>query len=55
MVYIALVLGVFAWAGASGTRVLGDGKEVFEPDGKQETNRSGARGHYYRSSRFYHK
>jgi hypothetical protein len=51
---LALFVGVFLWAGITGTRLIGDGKETYEPDGKAS---SGSRvrtstGAYHR---FHHK
>lgn len=54
LAFLLILLSVFGWAGLSGTRLLGDGKTVFEPEG-QPNPRSSSGIIYYRSSRFYHK
>lgn len=47
--YLVVVLSYFVYVSATGTRILGDDKEEFEPNGA----RNGASG--YRGSRYYHK
>ena len=49
---VAIALGVYAWAGFTGTRLLGDDNETVE-NASYSSGRSGSGGHGY--SRFYHK
>jgi hypothetical protein len=50
LVYVFAVLGFFLYAGLTGTRMLGDDSEKYEPSGPDSrgTNR-------IRQSRYYHK
>ena len=49
ILYLVAVLSYFVYVSATGTRILGDDKEEFEPNGSRNT----ATG--YRGSRYYHK
>ena len=49
---LTILVGVFLWAGISGTRLLGDGKETYEPDGKSGPRTGNSTRTYHR---FYHK
>lgn len=51
LVYLGVLLGYFAYAGYTGTRILGDDKEEYEPEGLQPRSHSGP-SRIYRS---YHK
>jgi hypothetical protein len=48
--YLAVVLGYFVYAGLTGTRILGDNTEKYDPSGPD-----GRGPNRVRSSRFYHK
>lgn len=50
LVYLLAVLGFFGYAGLTGTRMLGDDTEKYEPSGPD--NRGQNR---IRQSRYYHK
>ncbi|PRY07419.1 hypothetical protein CLV24_12368 [Pontibacter ummariensis] len=50
LAYLALVLSFFVYTSATGTRILGDDKEEFEPNGASTGGSTG-----YRGSRYYHK
>ena len=50
VLYLAVVLGYFVYAGLTGTRMLGDDTEEYDPNGQ-----SGRGGDRVRTSRFYHK
>ena len=51
LVYLGVLLTFFVYAGLTGTRILGDNKEEFKPEGLQsQQNSRGVR--FYRS---YHK
>lgn len=50
LLYLIILLSYFVYAGLTGTRVLGDDKEKYEPSGLD--NRANNR---VRTSRFYHK
>ncbi|MFD2245562.1 hypothetical protein [Pontibacter ruber] len=49
--YLVLVLSYFVYLSATGTRILGDDKEKFEPNGSSGSRSSGG----YRGSSYYHK
>ncbi|KAA9345663.1 hypothetical protein [Adhaeribacter soli] len=49
MVYLAFLLGYFVYAGFAGSRLLGDDKEEYEPEGVRTHS---GNSHHYRS---YHK
>ncbi|WP_114781679.1 hypothetical protein [Botryobacter ruber] len=51
LLYLVLVLGYFVYAGMTGTRMLGDDTEQFDPSGPDRD--SGGR--RVRTHRFYHK
>lgn len=51
-----LLLGIFLWAGFTGTRMLGDDTEkVEDPSGPGNHNRTGRSGRHYSRGYFYHK
>ncbi len=50
LLYLIILLSYFVYAGLTGTRVLGDDTEKYEPSGPN--NRGNTR---VRTSRFYHK
>lgn len=50
-VYLAVVLSYFVYAAATGTRIMGDDKEEFEPNG----GATGGGSTGYRGRSYYHK
>jgi hypothetical protein len=50
LVYLAVVLGFFVYAGITGTRILGDDTDKYDPDGPD-----GRGNNRIRHSRSYHK
>ena len=50
LVYLAAVLGFFVYASVTGTRILGDDTERYEPDGPDRPGNN-----RIRTSRYYHK
>jgi len=50
LVYLGVLLSFFLYAGLTGTRILGDDKEKYEPEGVQQRTTGSSR--VYRS---YHK
>lgn len=48
--YLVLVLSYFVYVNATGTRILGDDKEEFDPSEGRTGTSSG-----YRGNRYYHK
>jgi hypothetical protein len=48
--YLVLVVGSFTYAGLTGTRLLGDNAEEFEPEGPGSQSSGRTRVH-----RYYHK
>ena len=51
LVYLGVLLSFFVYAGLTGTRILGDDKEEFKPEGVQSQNHSRSP----RIHRSYHK
>ena len=49
---LTVLLGIFLWAGISGTRLLGDGKDTFSPEDQKASRSRSSSGTYHR---FYHK
>lgn len=52
MASLTILVGIFLWAGISGTRLLGDGKGTYEPGEKTAQRMGTSSGTYHR---FYHK
>jgi hypothetical protein len=50
LLYLAVVLGYFTYAGLTGMRLLGDSTEKYDPSGPD-----GRSNNNVRTSRFYHK
>jgi hypothetical protein len=50
LVYLGVVLGYFLYGGLTGTRMLGDDTEEYDPSGLNERGNNSIR-----TSRFYHK
>lgn len=50
---VAIALGVYAWAGFTGTHLLGDDNETVDNASYSSAGHSGSGGRGY--SRFYHK
>jgi hypothetical protein len=54
VVYSLLIIGLFAYAGATGWKIFGSNTEKWEADGPGNHSHS-SRNSYSRGSHFYHK